>query len=119
MQHFVEPTRDTYRNIKHRKTSDILDREDKFITDRNVILHIESLIYFLDKCFVCKRCRKRLTRSKVDQPNPPLGLLEVFGPPCGINFRCECGAAASLRPYVVPDSQAKVETLAVGKPYQN
>jgi hypothetical protein len=98
-QQFLPPTKNTDRSNKRRKTSYILDREDKSTSHRNILLPLDTLVTFLSENFVCKRCHKRLTQNAGDdeQPLPPLGL-EGFGLAFGLNFKCDCGAKASLRP---------------------
>jgi hypothetical protein len=76
--------------------------DSNYSVNRNIILPLSGLVKFLEENFVCKRCRKCLTSSigandDDEQQRPPLGL-EVFGLACGLNFTCDCGINASLRP---------------------
>jgi hypothetical protein len=81
----------------------VLDREDRLTMDRNIILPLDRLVYFLENTFDCKRCPNRLTRCDKERSEPPLGL-EVFGLACGLNFNCW--------PKVVPESLHKIGPVA-------
>jgi hypothetical protein len=117
---FLQPTADVERNSKRRQTNFKIVAGDKSILDRNVILPLSSLVKFIENNFVCKRCRKRLISTGLaeHQSQAPFEL-EVYGLACGINFRCDCGAAASLRPDVIAESAPKIVALHAGKPFQN
>jgi hypothetical protein len=116
---FSELLADAGHNIKRRKTNFKIETGDKTVTDIDVIIPLYHLISFLEKHFVwCKRCRKRLTTGHFEQSQPPFEL-DVFGLACGINFKCDCGAAASLRPEVVTESKTKLDSLPDGNPFQN
>jgi hypothetical protein len=113
------------RSAKRRRTSMTIDNtsgeDSNYSVTRNIILPLDGLVKFLEENFVCKRCRKCLTTSvgangDDEQQRPPLGL-EVFGLACGLNFNCDCGVNASLRPDLVPEAHDKIKTLKKGKPY--
>ena len=114
---FVEPVIQKERNVKRRLTSTTLDDEQEN-QNRNILLPLDSLIAFLENNFMCKKCRRTIKRSEDEdgQQTPPLGL-EVFGLACGLNFSCDCGAKASLRPRVVPEAKSKLKSLQDGNPY--
>jgi hypothetical protein len=117
-QRFSPPEKDKERDRKRRKTHHVLDRDDKLTMDRNIILHLESLVGFIETNFVCRHCRKTLTVGEYGQAQPPF-FVEVYGLVSGINFQCMCGARGSLRPKMVPDSTEKVISVADGEPYTN
>jgi hypothetical protein len=123
---FKKPEFVRERNAKRRRTSMILDNtsidDSNYSVNRNILLPLDGLVKFLEENFACKRCHKSLTSvasandDDAQQQRPPLGL-EVFGLACGLNFCCDCGTKASLRPDLVPEAQAKIKTLVKGRPY--
>ena len=114
---FVGPVIEKERNVECRGlTSTTLDDEQEN-QNRNVLLPLDSLIVFLEENFMCKICRRSIKRSNEDGQQTPLLGLEVFGLACGLNFSCDCGAKASLRPRVVPEAKSKLKSLQDGNPY--
>jgi len=100
----------------HRRRSLTADVIDQMTVNRNVILPLDQLLFFIENNFLCRQCSRKLTKSEDKQDVPPLGL-EVFGLAVGLNFKCECGAKDSLRPTVVPSAMAKLRTLRNGDPF--
>ena len=104
---------DNEKKRRRRLTSDALDNVN---INRNVILPLDSLLFFIEHNFCCKRCHKSLTRCADVQVVPPLGL-EIFGLACGLNFKCDCGVKESLRPFLIPAAIPKCKTLQNGHPF--
>jgi hypothetical protein len=109
---FSKPHLDGNRNEKRRRTAVFPDGS---LTNRNVLLCVDSLLKFIQDNFCCGRCHKNLHKM-ANKPEHPLGL-EVVGIACGFNFNCGCGAGESLRPRIAPSSRKKITTLEKGKPH--
>lgn len=103
-------------NTKHRKTSIVLDSDNKSTAKRNVILPLDGLIYFLEDHFCCKKCCRSIKKCADEQPQSSL-VLEVFGLVCGINFKCTCGAKGSLSMHICCPRRDGKKSLKDGKPF--
>jgi hypothetical protein len=114
------------RAVKRSRTTILLDSGVPATVTRNIILPLATLVRFLEDNFCCRHCRTVFKTRVTDEPpgtdenyQDPHKVLqvEIFGLACGINFNCQCGTAASLRPTLVPSASSKIKSLKDGKPY--
>jgi hypothetical protein len=68
-ERFVIPTKDPARNKKCRRTTYVIDRDDKSSTDRNILLPLESLISFLETSFVASDAINGLFAAPRNNPS--------------------------------------------------
>ena len=110
-RYFAPEPLDRGRKRRRSLTSDSIDDAN---INRNIVVPLESLICFIEDNFLCRRCGTKLTNCDTAQPHL---TIEVFGLAVGLNYKCVCGAHASLRPLVVPSALTKLTTLREGEAY--
>jgi hypothetical protein len=118
---FLRPKNDPNRAAKRSRSAVQLDSNETSTTNRNMLLPINTFLKFLENNICCKRFVTLFSKQNVVNDEGSTNAseavqvlhnvlcLEVFGLACGLNFNCECGASASLRPDLVP-AAAKTKT---------